>query len=156
MNGLDTNKASGPDGISVRMLKGTAIFITQILMELYNLSITSGKVPSKWKISSVVPVPKSSANIDNPSNYRPISLLSVVCKIMERHIYSIVFEHLAERDLSLLHNGGFALGNSQLQFLCQLFMTFSNSWIMVLMSPLSFSTCVKHSTVFPIFHFCTS
>ena len=97
-----------------------------------------GKVPSKWKISSVVPIPKSSANIDNPLNYGPISLLSVVSKIMERHIYSIVFEHLAERDLSLLHNGGFALGNSQLQFLCQLFMTFSNSWIMVLMSPLSF------------------
>ena len=73
-NGLDTNKASGPDRISVRMLKGTAISIAQILTELYNLPITSGKVPSKWKISSVVPIPKSSANIDNPSNYRPISL----------------------------------------------------------------------------------
>ena len=78
INGLDTNKASGPDGISVRMLKGTAISIAPILTELFNLSITSGKVPSKWKISSAVSIPKSSANVDNPSNYRPISLLSVV------------------------------------------------------------------------------
>ena len=121
MNGLDTNKASGPDGISVRMLKGTAIFITQILMELYNLSITSGKVPSKWKISSVVPVPKSSANIDNPSNYRPISLLSVVCKIMERHIYSIVFEHLAERELLSSSQWWFCPGKSTVTALVSTF-----------------------------------
>ena len=69
INGLNTNKASGPDGISVRMFNGTTISIAPILMELFNLSITSGKVPSKWKISSVVPIPKSSANVDNPSNY---------------------------------------------------------------------------------------
>ena len=59
LNALDTNKASGPDGISGKMLKGTAISITPILTELFNLSITSGKIPSKWKLSSVVPIPKS-------------------------------------------------------------------------------------------------
>ena len=92
------------------MLKGTAISIAPILTELFNLSITSRKVPSKWKISSVVPIPKSSANVDNPSNYRPISLLSVVSKIMERHIYSIVFEHLAERELLSSSQWGFCPG----------------------------------------------
>ena len=85
---LDTNKASGPDGISGKMLKGTAISITPVLTELFNLSLTSGRIPSKWKLSSVVPIPKSSGSADNPSNYRPISLLSVVSKIMERHIFT--------------------------------------------------------------------
>ena len=96
---------------------------------------------------------KASGNVDNPSNYRPISLLSVVSKIMERHIYSIVFEHLADREFLSAAHGGFALGNP---LLCQPFTTSSNSWKMALMSPLSFLTCVKHSTVFPIFLSCIS
>ena len=53
LNTLDTNKASGPNGISGKMLKSTAISITPILTELFNLSITSGKIPSNWKLSSV-------------------------------------------------------------------------------------------------------
>ena len=59
LNALETNKASGPDGISGKMLKGTAISIAPFLTELFNLSITSGRIPSKWKLSSVVPIPKS-------------------------------------------------------------------------------------------------
>ena len=48
LNALDTNKASGPDGISGRMLKGTAVAsITTALTKLFNLLITSGSVPHK-------------------------------------------------------------------------------------------------------------
>ena len=93
----------------------------------------------KWKLSSVVPIPKLSGNADNPSNYMPLSLLSVVSKIMERHIYSIVFEHLQLADQEFLSAAqwgfNFALGNPQLQLSCQLFTTSSNSWKMALMSP---------------------
>ena len=81
------------------MPNGTAVSITPALTELFNLSITSGSIPQKWKLSSVVPTPKSSANADNPSNYRPIYLLSVVSKVMEIHIYSIEYKCLAEREL---------------------------------------------------------
>jgi len=62
LNALDTNKASGPDGISGKMPNGTAVSITPALTELFNLSITSGSIPQKWKLSSAVPIPKSSAN----------------------------------------------------------------------------------------------
>ena len=83
LNALDTSKASGPDGISAKMLKGSAPSIACILTEIFNKSIISGDIPQSWKSSSVVPIPKS-PNTDNPSNYRPISLLSVVSKVMER------------------------------------------------------------------------
>ena len=72
------------------MLKGTVISIAPVQTELLNLSITSERIPSKWKLSSAVPIQKSSANVNNLSNYRPISLLSVVSKVMERLTYSIV------------------------------------------------------------------
>ena len=73
LNALDTNKASGPDGISEKMVKATTGSITPVLMELFDLSITSGSIPQKWKLSSVVLIPKSSNIADNPLKYRPIS-----------------------------------------------------------------------------------
>ena len=83
---LDTSKASGSDGISGRMLKGTSHSIVPVLTNLLNLSIKTGKIPQKWKTSSIVPIPKSQTNTDDPCNYRPISLLPVVSKLLERHM----------------------------------------------------------------------
>jgi len=53
---LDTSKANGPDGISAKMLKGTALSITPVLTRLFNMSIEHGIFPEKWKLSSVVPI----------------------------------------------------------------------------------------------------
>ena len=68
---LDINKANGPDRISAKMLKETATSITPSLKKLFNISISSGKFPEKWKLSSIIPIPKASGRA-SPSNYRPI------------------------------------------------------------------------------------
>ena len=93
--GLDTSKSSGPDGFSARMLKSTAANIAPSIAQLFNLSISLGKVPSAWKLSFVVPIPKSSRTSE-PNNYRPISLLCVLIKLLEKHIYSLIVCHLEE------------------------------------------------------------
>ena len=90
---LDTSKANGPDNISAKMLKSTAVSIAPVLTKLLNLSITTGKLPSAWKTSSVVPIPKTE-NKSDAKNYRPISLLSVTSKILERHIHGKILMHL--------------------------------------------------------------
>ena len=79
--------------MSGRMLKGTSHSIALVIMKLFNLSIKTGKIPQKWKISFTVPIPKSQTNTDDPCNYRPISLLPVVSKLLERHVHSLVFAH---------------------------------------------------------------
>ena len=92
---LDATKANGPDGISIRMLKGTAMAIRPSLTMLFNISIRAAHFPSCWKQSSIVPIPKAS-KLNSPVNYRPISLLSPVSKILERHVHYVISSHLED------------------------------------------------------------
>ena len=78
---------------SARMLKHTARSIAPSVTKLFNLSLCSGQLPVAWKQSLIVPVPKSPV-ATTPNNYRPISLLSILSKLLERHIYSLVATHL--------------------------------------------------------------
>ena len=94
LNSLNTTKANGPDGISARMLKNTAPSITPSLTKLLNLSIQSGRFPEAWKLSSVVPIPKGNEH-ESPSNYRPISLLSVTSKLLECHFHQLIADYLS-------------------------------------------------------------
>ena len=72
-----------------KMLKGIIQSISPVLTDLFNLSISTGKIPQKCKISSVLPIPKTPTNSTDPYKYRPISLLSVVSKLLEKHIYAL-------------------------------------------------------------------
>lgn len=109
LGSLDTTKATGPDGVSATMLKHTALFIAPSVTKLFNLSISSGQVPTDWKRSTVVPIPKSSDR-SSPTNYRPISLLSILSKTLERHIHSLIATHLADNQLLSDRQWGFLPG----------------------------------------------
>ena len=111
INKLDTNKASGPDCISAHMLKATASSIALPLTTLFNLSLSTGKFPDMWKLAGVVPIPKSKDKND-PCNYRPISLLSIVSKLLEKIVYTILWEHLLEYYPLSLSQWGFQKGKS--------------------------------------------
>ena len=108
---IDTSKASGPDGISGKMLKHTAVSIAPVITKLFNLSIQTGVVPSAWKTSTVVPIPKGKAATEL-SNYRPISLLSVCSKILERHVSSILIDYISDNHLLENSQWGFLAGKS--------------------------------------------
>ena len=92
-------KASGPDGISSRVLKELADQMAMPLSLLFNQSIEDGKIPADWKEAYVSPVPKG-GDLSLSSNYRPISLLSNLDKIFERAIFKHIYNHL--RDNSIL------------------------------------------------------
>ena len=124
LRALDTSKANGPDNISAKMLKSTAVSIAPVLTKLLNLSITTGKLPSAWKTSSVVPIPKTE-NKSDAKNYRPISLLSVTSKILERHIHGKILMHLQSAYPLLESQWGFCSGKSTIQAL----LTATNDWL---------------------------
>ena len=91
------NKATGLENISCRLLKEAAPVVVKSLCTIFNKSIASGKFPSEWKLSRVIPIHKTDDK-DQFSQYRPISILSVVSK---------VFENFKIKNLLSKHQSGF-------------------------------------------------
>ena len=91
LSSLDESKANRSDEISAKMLKNTAPCIGSSITKLFNQFLAAGKIPSQLKMSTVVPIPKSD-NHSCPTNYRPISLLSIVSKLLERHVHHVILE----------------------------------------------------------------
>ena len=109
---LDTSKATGPDGISVRMLKETACSIVPSLTKLFNIVLRNRCFPECWKCANVIPIPKNTSQKSDPAGYRPISLLPVVSKVLEKHIYSVISDHLSEHHPIGDNKWGFQSGRS--------------------------------------------
>ena len=89
LKALQTGKASGPDAINNRILKELAKPLSFPLSDLFNASLIKGKVPALWKQANVTPIHKK----NDPSeitNYRPISLLSTVGKVLEKIVHKHV------------------------------------------------------------------
>ena len=83
---LNVSKANEPDNISNRVLKNTSNTLSNPLTKVFNLSLSSGTFPDHWKEANVTPVFKTS-NRQDKNNYRPISLLSNLGKILERFVF---------------------------------------------------------------------
>ena len=109
ISNIDPTKSTGPDQISTRMLRATATSITPAVTQLFNISIKTGELPTDWKIALVTPIPKSGDKSD-PNNYRPISLLSILNKLLEKHIY--IMESVEEQSLISEKQWGVMKGKS--------------------------------------------
>ncbi|CAB4033903.1 Hypothetical predicted protein [Paramuricea clavata] len=92
---LDTTKATGPDGIPSRLLKETAWQIAPSLTQIFNKSLSCGEIPDEWKLANIVPVHKKGEK-SQVENYRPISLLSIISKVLERCVLRNIRDHLLQ------------------------------------------------------------
>ena len=94
LNNLNIHKASGPDGLSARVLKECSSEISPMLALIYNESLAQGTVPDDWRQANVAPVFKKGEKY-NAANYRPVSLTCICCKTLEHIIVSNINKHLA-------------------------------------------------------------
>lgn len=93
LNDLKPNKATGPDLISPKVLRISAPSIAAPLTKLMNHCITSATWPSKWKRSNVSPIFKKDCDTDK-ENFRPVSVLTAISKILEKIKYNQMFEYI--------------------------------------------------------------
>ena len=107
-----SDTASGPDEFSSKMIRATASSISFPLSLIFNLSLSTGIFPSDWKNSLVIPIPKTTSPSFSPSNYRPIYLLSLISKALERHVSNYVYEFCSLHNLLHPSQFGFRPGRS--------------------------------------------
>ena len=79
------NKSPGPDGIPAWLLRDFSEALSPAISFLFNWSLSSSCVPACFKFANVTPVPKCSSP-SVPSGFRPISLLSILSKVLERYV----------------------------------------------------------------------
>ena len=95
---LNVNKATGPDMIPAFILKTAADEITPLLTKMFQKSLDEGIVPQDWKDALVVPIFKK-GDRHQPANYRPVSLTSITCKLLEHIVHSSVMNHLDRNNI---------------------------------------------------------
>ena len=83
LKSIKVDKSPGPDRIYPRILREARVEIAGALTEIFVSSLATGEVPEDWRIANVVPLFKKSSR-DNPGNYRPMNLMSVVGKLLEK------------------------------------------------------------------------
>ena len=90
LSSIPDKKATGKDDISVAMLKKTLPLTLNVLTDMLNRLLCDGVFPSScWKIAKVTPIFKG-GSVENPSHFRPISILSVLSKLFEKR-YKLTF-----------------------------------------------------------------
>ena len=99
---LNPNKAAGPNNISTRVLKECAKELTAAITSLFNKTIQEGTILSEWKCTNIVPIfEKGSKTAAN--NYRVISLLPIISKVLERCIFNKIIDKIALKITNLQH-----------------------------------------------------
>ena len=108
---MKDNKSPGVDGIPPKLLKEIVDQISTPLANLFNLSLEEGIVPSEWKEANITPLFKKGSR-KKPENYRPVSLTSVVRKLLETLISDHMVEFLVKHKLINTSQHGFLKARS--------------------------------------------
>ena len=112
MTSLNPTKAMGIDGIGPKLLKHCALALYQPLHHLFTLSLVQHYLPQEWRFHLITPIYKS-GNLSSVTNYRPISILCIISKVLEKIVYDKIISFVS-RSISLCQFG-FRQNHSPLQ-----------------------------------------
>lgn len=111
MNKLPIYKSAGPDNIPNFILKVCSTVIAPVLQVIFTQSLMNHTLPTEWLSANIVPIfKKGSRNLG--CNYRPISLTSSCCKLMEHIIFRFIMDHLDRNNIINKNQHGFRRAHS--------------------------------------------
>jgi Reverse transcriptase (RNA-dependent DNA polymerase) len=108
---LNPTKSPGPDGLHPRLLRECAEELAHPLAKIFQGSLNEGKLLNEWKDANVTPVFKKGTRTD-ALNYRPISLTSICCKVLEKIVREAILQHMTRNDFLSDSQHGFVSGRS--------------------------------------------
>ena len=108
---MKDNKSPGVDGIPPKLLLEIVEQISIPLATVFNLSLEEGIVPLEWKEANIIPLFKKGSR-NKSENYRPVSLTSVICKLLERLIKNHLVDFLVKNKLINPSQHGFLKARS--------------------------------------------
>ena len=111
LKNLNCNKSFGPDEVHPRILQELAEEISELLCEIFNRSLTEGVLPADWKNADITAIHKKGSK-KLPENYGPISLTSIVSKLMESLIRDEMDSYMKQNNLFNKNQYGFRKGRS--------------------------------------------
>ena len=125
---LCKSKATGLDNISAKLLRECPDLIAESLTYIFNQSLLTGIFPDEWKSAraTYTPLYKNSGKRNDPTNYRPISVIPVVAKIFERVVYDQLYHYLTEYCILSRYQSGFRSLHSTITALLEA----TDSWAM--------------------------
>ena len=111
IEGINTRKSSGPDGIPGKLLQSLAKELASVLRFIFEQSLLTGDLPTDWTRANVAPVFKKGSKLQ-AVNYRPVSLTCITCKLFEHIICRHVLGHLEQHKILTELQHGFRSGRS--------------------------------------------
>ena len=111
LNNLNVNKSTGYDEIQARFLKDGSSEIREVITYLINLSITTNVFPDEFKFAKVKPLYKKNDKTE-VENFRPVSILSTLSKILEKSVYVQLEKYLSDNNILYSYQSGFRKGHS--------------------------------------------
>ena len=127
INNFPNNKAPGRDNISSKMLKEICDTVVCPLTYIFNLSFETGIVPNLLKVAKVIPIYKKGEK-HLPGNYRPISLLSIYDKILEKLMYRRLSDFLEKNKILYAYQFGFRKNYSTTQAVMEVLDNIYQHW----------------------------
>lgn len=120
LNELNVSKSCGNDNISNKMLKMVAEPLSEPLFMLFSKILLNGQFPDSWKLGTLVPIYKNKGSRNAVPNYRPVTLLNTIPKILERIIYDSISKYVLSNNLIFINQSGFLHGHDTQKQLMQI------------------------------------
>ena len=125
---LKIGKAPGPDKISAKLMRDAADFIWKPLAMVFNSSLKCGIFPDIWKLGRVRPIFKTGSRND-ANNYRPISVISVFSRMLEKIVHDQLIEYLITNKVLTPNQSAFRKLYSTVTSLIIVLITGMTTWI---------------------------
>ena len=109
MKGINVHKSSGIPDVSSSVLKDALLFLVPQLKHVFATSLKNGQFPRQWAKGIITPIPKS-GNSKSINNWRPISLLPIPGKLLEKVVHGFIYNFLETRNLLSANQFGFRKG----------------------------------------------